>query len=166
MAYSDNPGHGAVLGGEAFNADSLVARVLLSGFGYGAIRDDRAQSPYDRVVHLQTILQWLGNDVAAPTAASSPPPLENGLAQNYPNPFNPTTTIRYSARARSHVSIRIYNVAGQLVRTLVDGVTTPGVHDVVWNGRDNAGEPVSSGVYLYRMVAGDYTRTRKMVVIK
>jgi hypothetical protein len=165
MTYSGDPARGALLSAEATNSNAVFARVVMSGFGYGAIRDDRAQVPYDRIAHLHTILQWLGNVIDAPTAAQSPT-FDNSLSQNYPNPFNPATTIRYSTRARSRVTIRIYNVAGQLVRTLVDRVHNPGPRAVEWDGRSDAGRAVSSGVYFYRLNAGDFTETRKMVVLK
>ena len=89
------------------------------------------------------------------------------LDQNYPNPFNPTTTIGFTLRERSHVSLRIYNVAGQLVRTLVDEVRVPGVsHSIDWDGRNARGSSVASGVYFYRLVTKDATMTRKMVLLK
>ncbi len=92
---------------------------------------------------------------------------QNRLEQNYPNPFNPTTTIRYSIAEAGQVSLRVYNVAGQLVRTLVNTVQSPGqVRPVRWNGLNSTGQSVSSGVYFYRLTADGYTRTRKMVVIK
>jgi FlgD Ig-like domain len=87
-------------------------------------------------------------------------------AQNYPNPFNPSTTIEFTVRERSKVSLKIYNVAGQLVRTLVDGDRAPGaVHKVAWDGRNDAGTTVSSGVYFYKLVTSDFTQTRKMVLL-
>jgi hypothetical protein len=165
MTYSGDPTRGAVLSAEATNSNAVYARVVMSGFGYGAIRDDRAQVPYDRIAHLHTILQWLGNEIDAPTAAQSPA-FDNGLSQNYPNPFNPATAIRYSTREKAQVTLRIYNVAGQLVRTLVERAENPGVHRVTWDGKSDAGTSVSSGVYFYRLVAGGFTQTRKMVVIK
>ena len=82
-------------------------------------------------------------------------------------PINHTTTITYSLRTRSHVTLRVYNVAGQLVRTLVDDIRTPGVsYRAEWDGRNAAGEAVSSGVYFYRIVTSEFTKTRKMVLLK
>lgn len=88
------------------------------------------------------------------------------LEPNYPNPFNPTTSIRYALPASGHVTLRIYNVLGQSVRTLVDGTVEAGVHDVLWDGSDDTGIPVASGVYFYRLTAGDFEQSRKMVLIK
>ncbi|MCK5620518.1 MAG: hypothetical protein KAJ17_14015, partial [Candidatus Krumholzibacteria bacterium] len=89
MAYSNNAAHGAVLSQQTVNSASATAGVILSGFSYGFIRDDQPQDPYDRVVHLQSILVWLGNELAFPTGTTAGLTFENNLAQNYPNPFNP-----------------------------------------------------------------------------
>jgi len=94
------------------------------------------------------------------------PVLATELQGNYPNPFNPETTIRYSVKETSPVTIEVYNLKGQLVRTLVNEVKTAGNYSVVWNGRDNHNQPVSSGVYFYKMNAGKYSSTKKMIMMK
>ena len=88
------------------------------------------------------------------------------LAQNYPNPFNPSTMILYDIPKSGTVSICIYNVQGQVVRTLLDGDKPAGSHRIVWDGRSDQGTSVATGVYFYRIVAGDYTNTRKMILLK
>jgi len=88
------------------------------------------------------------------------------LCQNYPNPFNPTTTIRYDLPELADVRIAVYNVVGQVVRTLVDRQMSPGQYETVWDGRDDSGSPVSSGLYLYRMTAGNFSQSRKMLLLK
>lgn len=88
------------------------------------------------------------------------------LGQNYPNPFNPSTTIRYQLPASVNVSLKVYNAAGQLVRTLVDDTQKPGVHDVRWDGRNDAGGAVASGTYFYQIVAGDRTDMKRMLLLK
>jgi len=88
------------------------------------------------------------------------------LRQNYPNPFNPVTTINYSLPVRGHVNITIYNILGREVATLVDDIRPSGNHRVEWNGADKAGHQVASGIYLYRMSAGEFVQTRKMVLIR
>jgi flagellar hook assembly protein FlgD len=86
--------------------------------------------------------------------------------QNYPNPFNSTTTIEYSLPQEAGVYVSIYNIFGHRVRTLVNETGNAGHHVVSWDGRNNAGEPVASGVYFYRLVADDYFAVRKMLLLK
>jgi Zn-dependent metalloprotease len=103
--------------------------------------------------------------VVARTAAL--PPAAFDLQQNQPNPFNPSTRITYSLARPSLVKLAVYNSAGKLVRILVPELEqAAGVYEVHWDGRNVAGEPVASGVYLYRLEAGDFVRTRKMLVVK
>ena len=92
--------------------------------------------------------------------------LNYDLAQNYPNPFNPTTTIKYQLPQTTDIKIAIYNINGQLVKTIVDEKQNAGNHSVVWNGRNDAGIQVATGVYLMRMKAEDFSKTRKMILIK
>jgi hypothetical protein len=88
------------------------------------------------------------------------------LDQSYPNPFNPETVIAYQLPSGGHVSLKIYNITGQLVRTLVDGHMPAGNHSVVWDSRDAHDNSVASGMYLYRLEASDYSSTRKMILLK
>ncbi|MFO8030026.1 MAG: DUF4623 domain-containing protein [Cyclonatronaceae bacterium] len=88
-------------------------------------------------------------------------PREFGIDQNYPNPFNPATNIRYAVPETAHVTIRVYNVTGQLVATLVNETRDAGYHNVSFDGTQ-----LASGVYIYRMQAGDFTKTRKLMLIK
>ncbi len=92
----------------------------------------------------------------------------NYLADNYPNPFNPVTTIEYSIKESGHVSLKVYNVSGQLVTTLVNEVQdrTGVCRSVRWDGQNEAGEPVASGVYFYRLVTNGFEKTKKMVLLK
>jgi len=93
-------------------------------------------------------------------------PIVTALKANYPNPFNPSTTIAFAVGLPSEVSIDIYNVRGQKVRTLVSGMYEAGVHNVVWNGVSDDGRSVGSGVYFYRMVSGDFVSVKKMLMLK
>ena len=88
------------------------------------------------------------------------------LDQNFPNPFNPSTTIRFEVQTAQEVRIDVYDVAGRLVASLVEGVVTAGAHRVEWNGRSRHGDPVSSGVYFLRLKTRHTTATRKMVMIR
>ncbi len=88
------------------------------------------------------------------------------LEQNYPNPFNTTTNIKYSLDEPGAVSIEIYNIKGQLVKTLIQGNAEKGVHSVVWDGIDHTGNPCSSGVYFYKLRTNSGTLVRKMLMLK
>ena len=87
------------------------------------------------------------------------------LYQNYPNPFNPSTVISYFLKSPSNVTVRVINVLGQTIQTLVKKDQVSGIHHIKWNGKDNAGRPVSSGIYFYRLEAGSFTQTRKMILL-
>jgi hypothetical protein len=88
------------------------------------------------------------------------------LNQNYPNPFNPSTQIRYALPAQSFVSLTVYNAVGQEVARLADEVQEAGYHEVRWNGTNGSGMPVSTGIYFYRMRAGNFVDTKKMILVK
>jgi hypothetical protein len=93
-------------------------------------------------------------------------PSDFELFQNYPNPFNPSTTISFDLSSPSEVTLHIYNLKGQLVRTLVDGKFNVGRHSVVWDGRDQRGGQATSGLYVTRMQAGQFVQHHKMLLIK
>ncbi len=96
-------------------------------------------------------------------------PKAYALAQNFPNPFNPSTTIAFSipeGAGETRVRLDIFNLRGQLVRTLADGLLEPGEHRVQWDGIDTGGHRVASGVYFYRLTSREFTATRKMVILK
>ena len=93
-------------------------------------------------------------------------PKEFMMLQNYPNPFNPKTSIRFQLPKAVDVRLAVFNIRGQLVQTLVDRRMEPGYHQLRWDGRNSAGLPVSSGVYYYRLQAGDFQSTMKMLLLK
>jgi hypothetical protein len=93
-------------------------------------------------------------------------PLATRLYQNHPNPFNPTTTISFTLPERERVTLSIYDVGGRFVRTLIDEIVGEGLQERNWDGRDAQGGEVSSGVYFYRLTAGDKTLTKKMILLK
>jgi hypothetical protein len=138
---------GATEGGESFR---YVDRSVLPGRTYryqiGAVDAD--------------------GEFLSPLVEVRMPPSADRLQQNRPNPFNPTTTIRYSIAQRAHVTLAVYDAAGRRVRTLVDATLDPGTHDVIWDGRDERGTSLGSGVYFYRIEAGALRQSRKMVLLK
>jgi len=93
-------------------------------------------------------------------------PLTFKLQQNYPNPFNPTSAIDFEIPVRENVTLTIYNTLGEKIRTLIDGSRSAGHYRVTWDGRDLNGKNVSSGIYLYRIKAGYFVESKKMILLK
>jgi hypothetical protein len=119
-----------------------------------------------------TAVDQSGNEsaVAVPSEISGtgdtpPTPTRYALRQCAPNPFNPLTVITYDLPEPARVSLRVYATDGRLVATLVGRVMPEGTHEAVWRGRDARGRPVAAGVYFYRLDAGDFTETRRMVLL-
>ena len=93
-------------------------------------------------------------------------PAKYELDQNYPNPFNPTTNIQYTLPQQGEVSLNIYNLLGQMVRSLVNNVQSAGTHSVTWDGANQSGQMVTSGIYFYRLSAGNFVSVKKMIMLK
>ena len=93
-------------------------------------------------------------------------PVRTALESNFPNPFNPETMIRFAISANTMVVIDIFNIRGQMIRTLVNDFFDRGFHSVVWDGNDGNGNPMSSGIYFYRMTTNEYASVRRMLLIK
>ncbi|HUV29881.1 MAG TPA: FG-GAP-like repeat-containing protein [Acidobacteriota bacterium] len=113
---------------------------------------------------LSVLLNQIGTDVE-PVPGSILPETYS-LEQNYPNPFNPSTRVQFSLPRVTHVRLTVLNVLGQEVVTLVSRTLPPGQYEAEWNGVDAHNEPVATGLYLYRLQAGDYVETRKMMLLK
>lgn len=121
------------------------------------------------------ILDMYNNKLLTPECLYEPEMTENKLNQaveeglvlgNYPNPFNPITQIRFSIPENNFVSLKVYNSVGQLVRTLVNENLNKGFHNYEWNATDDNGNKLSSGIYLYRLQAGELVQTHKMILMK
>ncbi|MCB0302377.1 MAG: T9SS type A sorting domain-containing protein [Calditrichaeota bacterium] len=106
------------------------------------------------------------DEMEAENGAISNLPMEYALDQNYPNPFNPTTTVRFALPEASNVTLSIYNILGQEVYNLVRGNLEAGFHTFQWNATDQYGARVTSGIYIYRLQAGNFVQTRKMLLVK
>ncbi len=120
---------------------------------YGGLFSTAGDKPSYRFAHYSPTLTAVNEQPGIPQSFE--------LMQNYPNPFNPTTVISYQLANVGHVTLKVYDILGRQVATLVDGVQSPGLHNVVFDGSKFA-----SGVYLYRIQNGNYTRTMKMVLVK
>jgi hypothetical protein len=151
----------------AYVDTAITVKTVTDGFDALAIRDNEPGYPYDLVDHVADILAWFGHSVAQ-TDVATPLLQKNELAQNYPNPFNPSTTILFQIGEPGMVSIKIYDVAGRLIDTLINEEMSPsqGGHEVRWSGTDQFGNNVASGVYLYRLTTNSFQQTRKLVLLK
>jgi hypothetical protein len=158
----------AIISSQQTNSQAVTATIVLSGLSYTYIRDAGVQFPPARTEHLRSVLLYMGSTVPQATGIEPDgPQFANRLFDAYPNPFNPTTTIKYTIKERAHVSLRVYNAAGQLVRTLLDEVQAPDqIQPVTWDGANNAGQTVSSGVYFYKLSTKNFSQTKKMVLLK
>jgi len=102
----------------------------------------------------------------APALSFPSSPEKTILSQNYPNPFNPQTTIQYYTNKDDHIRLKIYDLKGEVIKTLVDEYQTAGYYTITWPGDTDAGGEVPSGVYFCRITAADFVSTKKMVVLK
>lgn len=116
-----------------------------------------ANGPFTLTIDASAVLLVNGDPLLPQTFA---------LHQNYPNPFNPRTKIRYDLPERARVNLVIYDLLGREVKTLVRGFQEPGFKSVIWDGKDTRGQAVSAGVYIYRITAGEFVQTRKLVILK
>ncbi len=88
------------------------------------------------------------------------------MKHNYPNPFNPETTINFELPQNSQVNLNIYNIKGQLVKPVVSSVRSAGSHSVLWSGTNDINQPISSGIYFYKLVTGTFSEIKKMVLLR
>ena len=112
----------------------------------------------------QGIIERIEKDSEPGSSGSAP--LTTELLGNYPNPFNPSTTIQYTVSTGAWVSLKIFDVLGEEVTTLVDDFRPAGYYAATWNGQTRRGEDAASGVYLYRLSTGNFTRTGPMLLTK
>jgi hypothetical protein len=162
---------GAMLGTGAY-IDTSADRLAHGQYGVFAFGGGSAGLPgyFDNLlVYGGTIIE----DVPHVPVAIEPGPGSNqnipvsfALLQNYPNPFNPSTKIEFQVQQAAQVSLSVYNLNGQFVRTLMDGYLTPRHYSVVWDGRDMTGRLVPSGVYLYRLTDGMHHESKRMILLK
>jgi immune inhibitor A len=144
-------------------------KVVFLGWGVEGVGDDvQGLDAWPKRVVINRTLDWMlqiATDVAEDESGVRPEGF--ALAVNYPNPFNPTTTIEFTREGGiARVRLVVYNLLGQHVRLLAAGEFGPGVHRLSWDGRDEAGRPVGSGVYFYRLESDGFSETRKMLLLK
>ncbi len=120
----------------------------------------------ERLAHVKVRPEFGSTTVSLAGTEGDNLPEAFGLRQNYPNPFNPSTVIEFDLPAPAHVKLTVFNLLGQQVRTLLNEEMPAGTHPVTWDGTSSSGRSVSSGVYFYRIEAGDNVMTKKMMLLK
>lgn len=166
---------------EILNSNGNTSRIFTSGnTGDGGIDDITGLSGYSNIVRILAInrndpstgleireLEIYGTIKTSSVGVEREQiPIEYSLEQNYPNPFNPETTIKYSVPRSGNVSLKIYDSLGKLVKLLVDETKTSGIHEINWNGKNDLGMNVSSGIYFCKMTSHGINKSIKMVLVK
>jgi hypothetical protein len=152
------------------SADSIVAGVVCDAYGEAIVYLDsvqRAEATFTAFVPGSVSGQsGLTPSIAADAGDDEPVPYRFGLEQNFPNPFNPSTTIRFSLDKSGPAVLRIYDILGRQVCSIIEDYLAAGIHEVVWNGRTDGGTTVASGIYFYRLESSDNTLSKKMLMLK
>ncbi len=136
--------------------DSAVESDVTYYYRLSAVDFNGNESEYSDAVSATTLA----------TVGNSDIPAEFALQQNYPNPFNPVTTLTYALPEKSMVRLTVHDVLGREVRSIVNRIQEPGYQAIHWDARDEMGKPVSAGVYIYRIQAGEFIQTKKMILLK
>jgi endonuclease/exonuclease/phosphatase family metal-dependent hydrolase len=148
----------------AFGNDGNHFNQAISAGSNNVVSAGIANALHQASDHLPVLAEFIFGNT---TSVSGSPnvPLSFDLSQNYPNPFNGETLILFSLPTRSRAKISIYDLSGRLVRELTSGNYTAGNHQILWNGRNDTGQFVGSGVYFYRLIGSDFTLTKKMILV-
>jgi hypothetical protein len=146
--------------------ESLSAQIDPNSTRRYAVTDTTAEAGATYYYLLETIDQNGVRQHHGPVQTTLELPKEFKVHQNFPNPFNPQTQIRFQLPNAIKTQVVIYNMVGQKVRTLVDERLEPGYHEIIWDGHNENGVRVGSGVYYYRVIAGDYSEIKKMALVK
>jgi hypothetical protein len=169
------------LGGGFYNQINELLRVLLydqggnafvqPGLNYVANMPFEISNPENISVEKIVLVDIMNNKVGTINVEifynNAPEiPVDYSLSQNFPNPFNPSTSVNFSVPTSGLVTLKVYDMIGQEVATLFSGNAERGTYTLVWNGKDNSGNFVSSGSYIYRMTSGDFTQSKKMLFLK
>ncbi len=165
LGYGVTDGTGSyTISGLAPGSYSLSADVM----GYGSSSSNSSSPSYDGNGNPVPSSSDLTVSPEMPAGVHTNPikPTSYSLEQNYPNPFNPTTQIAFNIAQPEHVNVTIFNILGQRIATIVDGQMGPGAHIVMWDGRNQHGELLPSGVYFYRLSTPSFTAVKKMLLLK
>jgi hypothetical protein len=146
-------------------ADSFNVDLRRMYWNYQFITNDGSRGMHNPFFTVNVLLSTLANPYGVQQTGTEIPAVY-ALSQNYPNPFNPTTKINFAIPKSQNVTVKIYNIMGQEVYTLIDKKLEPGKYTATWDAVNNSGYTVSSGVYFYRITAGDYVDTKKMILVR
>ena len=155
----DYHGGGTIFGSIEIHNDTAAVNAFYADSAQNTARVDSFVLRADAIIFQQAGI----TDIYAEPNLT---PNEFSLSQNYPNPFNPTTQIRFSIPVDSRVELKIYDILGREVATLMNDDLRTGYYTIEWNGKNDYGVKVSSGVYIYRIVAGKFVQTKKMMMLK
>jgi hypothetical protein len=155
----------AAIASTQLNPGGFNVNTMWFGFSYQYVRDDVVATPADRFELAKNVFDWMQN-ITNTNVTPAETPKSTKLAQNFPNPFNPSTTIKFDLKEKGFVTLKVYNVAGQLVRTLVSGEKDANTYTVTWDGKNDRGGAVASGIYFYKMETKDFSQTKKMVMLR
>ncbi|MCH7755866.1 T9SS type A sorting domain-containing protein [candidate division KSB1 bacterium] len=160
------------VGGRTVTRVAAIFRDGASFPGDGSLFSIRIEDVSPEVIRLERV-QFLDISGGAVPGVGSPtnvidavPVVRTALLQNIPNPFNPETKIRYQLPNSGEVVLKIFDILGREVKSLVNEKLEAGFHEVTWNGRNNSGRKVSSGVYYYQIRASEFKETKKMILMK
>ena len=157
----------AAISSSQLNADGYSVRTMFFGFSFQYVRDDVFAETPDRFELARNVFDWWQYDMNPGCCyTDAEVPAAYKLSQNFPNPFNPSTTIRFDMKERGLVTLKIFDVSGRLVRTLADEVRDAGAYSAVWDGRNNGGSEVASGIYFYKMETAGFQATKKLVLLR
>jgi hypothetical protein len=150
---------------QADNGHGGAIRTMWFGFSYMYLRNNGLSSPIDRFEIARDVFGWMQN-LTKPDITPAVTPKSYNLAQNFPNPFNPSTTIKFDMKEKGLVTVKVYDVAGRLVRTLANEVRDAGAYSILWDGRNNLGADAASGIYFYKMETAGFQATKKLVLLR
>ncbi len=155
----DSPGSGTIFGSVELQNDTSLVSLFYADSLVNTARRDSFVLRADALILEEAGVTGITTDPFVLPSAYE-------LSQNYPNPFNPTTQIRFSLPIESNVEMKIYDILGREVATLIKGAYKPGSYTIEWSGRNSYGVHVASGMYIYRITAGKFVQTKKMMMLK
>jgi len=162
---------GEVIGsGSVTKADStkIQGRLdLVAGiWNYRFVLNDGSMGAHNTKYAVRLLYKTLGWTPLFVKEVAGAVPAEYTLSQNYPNPFNPSTVIRFALPKEQHVKLDVYDMTGSLVKTILNEAVRAGNKEVTWDGTNSSGTKVASGMYMYRLQAGDFSSVKKMILLK